>query len=270
MAPRSERTRRRALRTPTRSTRQKAAISYAEPSSDDGSDTYNEDSSSEEGQRAVAQRSRPATTRQQPARKRQRPSTRSFDLDRPRPVKKHRSNRSSPKSKPSNDIVPVQETGAKPPWQTLPYHIWLQIFQYASHPLYDERTFQLQKSSQWLLKTARMCHGFAEPALTILYTSPPLVPMNVAHDLVRLLTADPLPLAFKYRQKVETLRIDVFLVAAYVLPGNGILDLHGLIKELPRLVDLEFYHQKDMNPYRSLDDTIKWTYLRQSLRLLSM
>jgi hypothetical protein len=84
--------------------------------------------------------------------------------------------------------------------------------------------------------------------------------MVQAHRLVDLLTADPVPMAFKYRQKVESLRIDVGQVAAYSLPGSGHLDLHGLIKDLPRLAALEFYHQKDMSPYRDLDDTIKWTY----------
>ncbi len=72
--------------------------------------------------------------------------------------------------------------------------------------------------------------------------------------------ADPIPMAFKYRQKVESLRIDVGQVVAYTLPGSGHLDLHGLIKDLPRLTDLEFYHQKDMSPYRNLDDNVKWTY----------
>lgn len=67
-------------------------------------------------------------------------------------------------------------------------------------------------------------------------------------------------MAFAYRQKVESLRIDVGQVATYSLSGYGHLDLHRLVKNLPRLVDLEFYHQKDMAPYRNLDDTIKWTY----------
>jgi hypothetical protein len=63
--------------------------------------------------------------------------------------------------------------------------------------------------------------------------------------------------AFKYRQKVRSLRIDVGQVAAYSLPGSGHLDLYGLVKDLPLLDELEFYHQKDMSPYRNLDDTIK-------------
>jgi hypothetical protein len=85
--------------------------------------------------------------------------------------------------------------------------------------------------------------------------------MIQAHMLVDLLTTDPVSMAFKYRPKVESLQIEVDQVAAYSLgAGRGHLDLHGLIKDLPRLAALEFYHQKDMSPYRNLDDTIKWTY----------
>jgi hypothetical protein len=84
--------------------------------------------------------------------------------------------------------------------------------------------------------------------------------MDKAHMLVDLLKADPAQLKFKYRQKVESLRIDVGQVAAYSLPGSGHLDLFSLIKDLPRLKALEFYHQKDMSPYRNLEDTIKWVY----------
>lgn len=84
--------------------------------------------------------------------------------------------------------------------------------------------------------------------------------MVQAHRLVDLLEEDPRSLAYSYRQKVKSLRIDVGQVAAYSLPGRGHLDLYGLIKDLPQLDDLEFYHQNDMSPYRNLDDTIKWTY----------
>lgn len=84
--------------------------------------------------------------------------------------------------------------------------------------------------------------------------------MDKAHKLVELLEADPRHMAFKYRQKVESLRIEVYQVAAYSLAGSGHLDLHGLIRNLPRLAELEFYHAKDMSPYRTLDDNIKWHY----------
>jgi hypothetical protein len=152
-------------------------------------------------------------------------------------------------------------SGVIPQWQSLPYHILLQVFKYAAYPLYDLRTFQPSPSATWLLKIARLCRQFTEPALTALYSSPPLVPMVQAHRLVDILRNDPRKMAFGYRQKIESLHIDVGQVVAYSLgSGSGHLDLRDLIKDLPRLVDLELYHQKDMSPYRELLDNIKWTY----------
>ncbi|KAK0122424.1 hypothetical protein ONS95_010660 [Cadophora gregata] len=206
-------------------------------------------------------------------------NTRSHQVQqkRPRASSSHRTNnhdegnsRSSKRRKQSKQssaikiagrkVLEIQGSGVIPAWQSLPYLILVQIFQFATYPLYEEHTFQPLPSGRWLLSVARMCRDFAEPAFTVLYKSPPLVPMVQAHRLVDLLMADPLPMIFKYRQKVESLRIDVGQVVAYTLPGSGLLDLHGLIKELPRLSDLEFYHQKDMSPYRNLDDNVKWTY----------
>ncbi|KAH9206893.1 hypothetical protein DL95DRAFT_396495 [Leptodontidium sp. 2 PMI_412] len=176
------------------------------------------------------------------------------------PKRRKQSNRLSSTKIAGQEVQEIQGSRVIPQWQSLPYHVMVQIFQYATYPLYEEHTFQSLPSGRWLLNVARLCRNFAEPAFTVLYSSPPLVPMVQAHRLVDLLMADPRPMAFKYRQKVESLRIDVGQVVAYTLPGSGLLDLHGLIKELPRLTDLEFYHQKDMSPYRNLDDNVKWTY----------
>ncbi len=147
-----------------------------------------------------------------------------------------------------------------PPWASLPYEILVLIFQHASYPLYDERTFQATLSVEWLLKTSRLCRAFTEPALTVLYRSPPLVPMERAHKLRNLLAADPERMSYNYRAKVEQLKMEILQTAAYTLPGSGLLDLYGLIYYCPRLQDLELYHQKDFSPYRRLDDSIKWTY----------
>ncbi|KAL2066688.1 hypothetical protein VTL71DRAFT_2760 [Oculimacula yallundae] len=184
-----------------------------------------------------------------------------YDVDsRNRSPKKRKLSKRHGSGKAEKEDVQILGSGVIPPWQSLPYHVLVQVFQYATFPLYEEHTFQPLPSGRWLLSVARLCRAFAEPAFTVLYSSPPLVPMVQAHRLVDLLMSDPLPMAFKYRQKVESLRIDVGQVVAYTLPGSGLLDLHGLIKELPRLVDLEFYHQKDLSPYRTLDENIKWTY----------
>lgn len=261
-------TARRRLRTPPRATRTKPPISYAEPDSDSDLETFNADSASEKENRTPARRSRRTPTTQRPT-KRSRPASSpprtydSDDSDFTRTPKKRRvsSKPSTPKANTSDDNVLIKGSGVIPPWETLPYHVLVQIFRYASYPLYDDHTFQHLPSSRWLVNAAHVCRAFAEPAFQVLYSSPPLVPMIQAHRLVDLLKADPVPMAFKYRPKVESLHIEVEQVAAYSLgSGYGHLDLHGLIKDLPRLTALEFYHQKDMSPYRKLDETIKWTY----------
>jgi hypothetical protein len=255
---------RRRLRTPPRATRTKPVFSYAEPDSASDIEAYDEESVSEKENRTPARRSRRNTITPRQTKRLRRASFRPYESDdsdhKPSPKKRKLLRMSSPKASASKSIVQVENSGVTLPWQSLPYHILVQIFRYASYPLYDEHFFQPLPSSRWLLHAARICKAFAEPTFTVLYSSPPLVPMVQAHRLVDLLTADPIPMAFKYRQKVESLRIDVGQVAAYSLPGSGHLDLHGLIKDLPRLAALEFYHQKDMSPYRNLDDTIKWTY----------
>lgn len=206
--------------------------------------------------------------------------------------KKRKSSTSPPKIRRTTSDFEIITAGIIPPWQALPYECLVQIFEYATYPLYDEHTFQHLPSGKWLLGVAYLCKAFAEPAFTVLYKSPPLVPMVLAHRLVDLLKQPPASLAFKYRPKVRSLRIDVGQVAAYKLAGNGHLDLYGLLKDLPMLDELELYHQKDMvccpsslvdiiqktflycsfphhslhllmrlqAPYRELDDNIKWTY----------
>ncbi|KAE8447287.1 hypothetical protein EG329_010845 [Mollisiaceae sp. DMI_Dod_QoI] len=259
----------RRLRTPPRATRAKATISYAEDSSDSELEAYYEAVASEPEQSRPTPRSRTSRPqRNQTPQKRKR----NYNLDdsdhRSTPKRRKSSKPTSPKAAADHVIDYIKGSGVIPPWQTLPYHVFVQIFQYASYPLYDERTLQPLTSSGWLLKVAFVCRSFAEPAFTVLYSSPPLIPMVQAHRLVDLLKADPIPMAYKYRQKVESLQIEVEQVAAHSLTGSGHLDLYGLIKDLPRLVDLEFYHQKDMSPYRDLDSTIKWTYPEQIFEAL--
>ncbi|KAL3421263.1 hypothetical protein PVAG01_07708 [Phlyctema vagabunda] len=273
----------RASRRPTR-----AVVSYAEPDTDEDIGTGSEDL--DDNDREEARSSVRVTTRSQRSHSRlhAQASPRTSPRKRPHsntvivydsdasgapsksPSKKRKPNKSIPSkaTKPNPGLVSVEipalkksaGSGIIPPWQSLPYHILVQIFKYATYPLYNETTFQPNISSQWLFNMARECRAFAEPAITVLYASPPLIPMEKAHKLVGLLNADPAPMLFAYRQKVQSLRIDVGQVATYSLSGYGHVDLHKLVKNLPRLLDLEFYHQKDMAPYRSLEETIKWAY----------
>ncbi|RDL33979.1 uncharacterized protein BP5553_08347 [Venustampulla echinocandica] len=265
-----------------RATRTKPTISYAEPPSSDSDLDLDDDSAAEQSVRRRSSRRVSALkhTHTQPLPqthppKRQRPSRQTFDTDtsedeisRPATKKTRPSKPISPKSSKSvkstlvksNAAHQTASSGVIPPWQGLPYQVLTDIFEYAVQPLFDEHSFQPSPSVKWLLQMARLCRAFAEPALTVLYSSPPLVPMVQAHRLVDLLKEDPTTKAFRYRNKIISLCIDVGQVVAYSLPGSGHLDVYDLIKYLPRLAELELYHQKDMSPYRTLDENIKWTY----------
>ena len=96
-------------------------------------------------------------------------------ISRTSPIKK-----AMPKPGPVVD-VDQYSAGVIPQWQTLPYQILLQIFHFASSPLVDERTFNQTANWNWLLQTSKLCRAFSEPALTVLYRSPCLTPMDRAH-----------------------------------------------------------------------------------------
>ncbi|EDN91929.1 hypothetical protein SS1G_07790 [Sclerotinia sclerotiorum 1980 UF-70] len=246
----------------TKSTRQKPVISYAEASTDTESEEEEDEGEDNEqshnssfhtprsrlprnasGSRASTKRLLSRSPESMPKRRKQK-----------RSISFRRSIVQSP------SIISAEDSGNIPPWQTLPYHVLVQIFEYATYPLYEERTFQPLPSGRWLLDVAYLCRGFAEPAFTVLYNSPPLVPMDKAHRLVELLKSDPASVTFGYRQKVVNLRIEVRQVACYSLPGSGLLDLYGLIRDLPRLADLEFFDEKDSKPFKQLDEPIRWEY----------
>jgi hypothetical protein len=276
---------RRSAHDAPRATRAKTkTISYAEPSSSSSEDNDSDSDAPSASSRRITntRRSprkrqaqnyeRPAQLRQfqeyqhsddesqqqQPAQKKQKrsrakPSRITRSTKKPRRLKNMRSSKLA-------SFTPIISSGVVPPWQTLPYQVLVQILEYAACPFYDINTLQPTLSQRLLLDMSRMCRAFAEPALTVLYSSPPLIPMIHAHQLVEAIKEDPDSRSMSYRRKIKSLCIDVGHVLAYTLPGYGHLDLYNLIKDLPLLADLELYHRKDMSPFRDLDTNIKWTY----------
>ncbi len=134
------------------------------------------------------------------------------------------------------------------PWHTLPYLILVSILDYASAPLNDDI------SVRWLVAAARTCRAFAEPSVTVLYRSPPLTTAGKAYCLAALLARSPSTTLFNYRQKVESLRVDVGWLQLRPM------DVESLISNCPRLTELDICHYKDMSPYRQLDDNVRWKY----------
>ncbi|KAK0706582.1 hypothetical protein B0T26DRAFT_655967, partial [Lasiosphaeria miniovina] len=143
-----------------------------------------------------------------------------------------------------------------PDWASLPYHVWVQIFQLAFAAL---ESGSIQNAVNWLLSTSRIARAVAEPALTVLYYSPPLLTRPMAHKLVSHLSKDPSTTMFNYRPKVKKLSIDVEELAAKTYSGSP-LDLKSTIGRLPQLKVIDFHHRKDEAPYRCLDENLRWHY----------
>ncbi|KAK2063007.1 hypothetical protein LY76DRAFT_243958 [Colletotrichum caudatum] len=131
------------------------------------------------------------------------------------------------------------------------HSIWVQIFQYAATSDDEQDTLDIN----WLLRTARTCRQFTDPALTVLYKCPPIRDEIKACGLVELLEKPPSLTAVNYRAKIEALHIDVRLVAL-----QGLTSPLRMMQNLPRLSEVLLVHGYDQAPYRLLKESIKWTY----------
>ncbi|OHE96159.1 hypothetical protein CORC01_08536 [Colletotrichum orchidophilum] len=131
------------------------------------------------------------------------------------------------------------------------HSIWVQIFQYAAISGDEQDTLDVN----WILRTARVCRQFADPALNVLYRCPPIRDETKAYGLVELLEKPPSQTTVNYRVKIEALHIDVRLVSL-----QGLTSPLKLMQSLPRLKEVLLVHGYDQAPYRKLKESIKWTY----------
>jgi hypothetical protein len=149
--------------------------------------------------------------------------------------------------------LPAHQPGVTPPWVQLPYLIIVRIIGHAANPL------DSPVAVKWLVQAGRVCRAFAEPAMTVLYASPPLLTIAMAHNFVAQLGREPSETLFNYRVKVRRLEVDVGLIATRSYRGRA-LDFKSLLQHSPMLGDVELFHRKDMAPYRQLDHNLKWNY----------
>lgn len=168
------------------------------------------------------------------------------------------SKRSVPPSKKIKTISAVEDTTLRsaviPPWQTLPYHILLDIFQRAFIPL-DNPAVQATKTpgkaqetnlASNLLGVARLCRAFAEPALAALYYMPPVFSAYHGHGLLDLLSTPQEQLSMNYAGKIKVLHIDAETVLTLKSgPTRGYFDINELLRKVPLLHTLRFYHPED-------------------------
>ena len=128
----------------------------------------------------------------------------------------------------------IQFTGKTMPWPTLPYHILLAIFDYASRPLVND-TLQPTPSINWLYNVALCCKAFAEPAISVLYYSPPLCPPSRAHHLLSHLSTDKNKSTYNYGAKIKHLNMEAYSTMLRKYVGYDPLDLGALVSLTPQL-----------------------------------
>jgi hypothetical protein len=177
---------------------------------------------------------------------------------------------------PSTARIPTD--GHKPAWASLPYHVLLQVFVYAAHPLRDEN-MKPTASIPWLVQVACMCSTFTKPALTALYRNPPIFAMKQKRkDLVHHLISPPVEAHDDYRVMVKRLELDATQMSALTEPAHSVADLGNLVCSLTTLREIDIFDPFDRPPYRGrLRRLRRWVYppelfetLRQSeLRLRS-
>lgn len=137
----------------------------------------------------------------------------------------------------------VARGGKIPAWHTLPYHILVQIFHYVAKPLVDDT--QLSTSSiRWLLRTARVCKAFSEPAISVLYYSPPLDPPYRAHGLLAHLQGQNGRSLFNYRAKVKYLDIQLSFTGRRY--QGRYLEMGELLAVVPQLRGLGMHRVEDI------------------------
>ncbi|KAF1961269.1 hypothetical protein CC80DRAFT_436941 [Byssothecium circinans] len=157
--------------------------------------------------------------------------------------------------------VKIPTDGHKPNWSSLPYHVLLQIFVYASHPLHDENMTQTSSIS-WLVKVARTCSAFTKPALTALYRTPPIYAVKQhGRDLVQHLINPPADAVACYQVMVKRLELDATKMASSTDPLNDAADLSALIAALTTVREIDIFDPVDRPPYRPrLKRMRRWFY----------
>lgn len=158
-------------------------------------------------------------------------------------------------------VVNIPTDGHKPDMSSLPYHVLLQIFVYASHPLRDENMHSTP-SIAWLIKMAQMCQAFTKPALTALYRNPPIFAIRQNRKkLVHHLMASPADPRQEYQVMVKRLELDATQMSALTDSTSSLADLSSLISSLTTLKEIDIFDPLDRPPYRErLKRMRRWTY----------
>jgi len=135
-----------------------------------------------------------------------------------------------------------------PPWTLLPYELLLDIFRFAADPLIDDAN-RITGAVSWLCAASRTCKAFAEPALSVLYESPPLDTPIAALRLLDLLKSEA-PTYINYKVKVKRLDLDILYVMTYKAGAHGHVNLSDMFAVLPNVSSVHLRHMIYRPPFR--------------------
>jgi hypothetical protein len=133
--------------------------------------------------------------------------------------------------------------GRIPDWSSLPHVVLRDIFAFASYPLDGDR-------ASWLLKAARTCRAFADPALEAYYYAPEFLTTLHPHHLLELLRIKN-GRYMNYNTKIKRLKFEMTMLS-YTAHNRPLFDLSELVAELPQLHHFEITNPIDRIPYRRI------------------
>lgn len=230
---------------PLRTRHARKAISYREESSD--SDDFKEDVSEDEfGSEPPAPQKWHRQRRVQPPPQRGQRKRKSSGRHPLGSMKRMKTADTALRNGEGLGLATTNPPGKAMPWQNLPYHVWLSIFDYASRPLISDM-FQPMPSINWLLQVALCCKAFAEPALSVLYYSPPLSPPARAYRLLEQLATQPVHSTYNYRAKIKHLEPEASGALLYKFSGHDPIDLGAFAAFTPQLRGISVHLLSD-NP----------------------
>jgi hypothetical protein len=253
-------------RRPVRQATTQRRIHYLDPDTDDDSD-INHDAQEDysDGQDQTPE------PEPEPRPKRQRTTTtkkQQSKLTRAKPKKTSRIPKKSPPSRKTKlskqsapaapPVTPIPSSGVIPKWQDLPYEILLSIFTHAlaaelEHENGVVANRRANHPNTWIMRTARkLCHAFAEPALTAFYRSPNLSTAHLStarwlEGLSSLVKQPNHQLLYAYNMKVTSLEVPAS--SLYLFAKSSTSAFSDLISNLPRLDTLLITHPLDEVPH---------------------
>ncbi|KAL8727145.1 MAG: hypothetical protein Q9166_006241 [cf. Caloplaca sp. 2 TL-2023] len=236
-----------------RSSRKRRRISYNEESSGTDGEVENDEQETRavagQGNRRRAQKE-PSSTQVNGASRPRRPMSwkpmPSFGAKR---VKNMSNNVTANQTK-EQDFDIRQLGGKIPLWQTLPYEILFQIFQYASYPLITD-TFEPEGSISWLYQSALLGKGFAEPALSALYYAPPLCPPSRVYKLLSSLLSQNQGSFLNYRAKVKYLDLEAIQILGLKHEGREPIELADIVSLTTQLRGIGIHLLSDLPSWHS-------------------